>query len=339
MKTRLQAAAEGNTWTCKTCNVQFGNPNDKLMECEYCDNHFCAKCLNMTDDEYAHHERSSGMWFCVICKPKVGETIKVEKDIEKRCSEHFMLYSKRIEKIEEKLAKKLERNEIIDIIKRELNSKTNDATERSEKQIIEIVNKQVTEKVKDISESTYSDAVKETVESTVSKLFDTKIDNKIAESEKEIVDRQGRERNIIIFNIDEPNTNLIDDRVQADKETIEKVIKELNFETRNDFEIEQVIRIGYRKTKPGDNPRPVIVTFSTVEAKRSALKNASKLSDSEDNSIKKLKMSNDLTKKDRETEQELLKEKFSKNKEVEGNYRYVIRGPPGDRNLIKIKTQ
>ncbi len=96
MKTRLQAAAEGNTsWTCKTCKGQFVNPNDKLMECEYCDNHFCAKCLNMNDDEYAHHEKSSGMWFCVICKPKVEETIKIEKEIEKRCSEHFMLYTVR----------------------------------------------------------------------------------------------------------------------------------------------------------------------------------------------------------------------------------------------------
>ena len=56
------------------------------MECEYCENHYCSTCLGMTDTEYEHHVHSSGMWFCGICKPKVEETLKIEKEIEKRCS-------------------------------------------------------------------------------------------------------------------------------------------------------------------------------------------------------------------------------------------------------------
>ena len=44
------------------------------MECEFCDNYFCVTCLKMTDDEYDHHAKSTAMWFCTVCKPKVEET-------------------------------------------------------------------------------------------------------------------------------------------------------------------------------------------------------------------------------------------------------------------------
>ena len=47
---------------------------------------------------------------------------------------------------------------------------------------------------------------------------------------------------------------------------------------------------------------------------------------------------NDMSQKDHEHERELVLEKFSKNAEAAGNCRYVIRGPPGERKLIKIRT-
>ena len=47
-------------------------------------------------------------------------------------------------------------------------------------------------------------------------------------------------------------------------------------------------------------------------------------------------MSNDLTKKDREREAELVTLKKSKNESEVGPWKYLIRGPPGDRRIIKI---
>ena len=44
---------------------------------------------------------------------------------------------------------------------------------------------------------------------------------------------------------------------------------------------------------------------------------------------------NDMSQKDREHERELVLKKFSKNAEAAGNCHYVIRGPPGERKLIK----
>ena len=39
------------------------------MECEFCENYFCVTCLQMTDDDYDHHAKSTAMWFCAVCKP------------------------------------------------------------------------------------------------------------------------------------------------------------------------------------------------------------------------------------------------------------------------------
>ena len=50
-----------NFWICKTCSKKFTKISDQLMECEYCENHYCSTCLGMTDTDYEHHVHSSGM--------------------------------------------------------------------------------------------------------------------------------------------------------------------------------------------------------------------------------------------------------------------------------------
>ena len=55
----------------------------------------------------------------------------------------------------------------------------------------------------------------------------TKIQHKLAESEKEIADRKSREKNIILFKADEPDTNLIEERVKSDKEFVGKILNEM----------------------------------------------------------------------------------------------------------------
>lgn len=73
------------------------------MECELCEKHFCTDCLGMTEEEYKHHAKSSGMWFCIVCKPKVEQTLKVEKEIDQRCKVYFEQYGKRLNTIEAKI--------------------------------------------------------------------------------------------------------------------------------------------------------------------------------------------------------------------------------------------
>ena len=170
-------------------------------------------------------------------------------------------------------------------------------------------------------------------------MVDTKIQHKLAESEKEIAYRKSREKNIIMFKAGKPDTNIIEERVKSDKEFVGKILHEMHYETREHFTIEKIIRLGKRKENPLDNPRPLIVIFSTVEAKKEFLKNSMKLKESSDEGIKTVSVQNVMTKQDREREQELVLEKFSKNPEVGVNYHYVIRGPPGERKLVQIRRK
>jgi len=314
-------AKDPSGWKCNLCDNNFVKDNDKVMECEYCENHFCISCLEMTPAAYNYHAKSTAMWFCMTCVPKVKETIKIEKEIEKQCNAHYKKFEKRCDEFEQKIEKKF-----IDIEK--------NCEDKCSKTDVESI---IDEKLKSLSPNRGEDEVKLIVKNTVTDIVDNTIEMKIAESEKEIADRQSREKNIILFNVTEPNTNIIDERKESDKELIKKMSNIMNFETTEPFDIMKVVRLGKRNPNPQENPRPLIVTLSTLEAKKQFLKNSLKIKKSDDAIIKQINIQNDMTKKDREREYELVKEKFSKNSEVEANWRYVIRGPPGERILIKIR--
>ena len=137
-------------------------------------------------------------------------------------------------------------------------------TKCSKQEVEAIVN----DKLKILSVKGCDEEIPKMVQSTVTDMVDTKIQHKLAESEKEIADRKSREKNIIMFMSGEPETNLVEERVKYDKEFVGKILHEMHFETREHFTIEKVIRLGKRKENPLDNPRALIVTFSTVEAKK-----------------------------------------------------------------------
>lgn len=301
-------------WICEPCQKVFKKATDKLMECEYCDKYFCLQCLKMEVEEYDHHIRSSGMWFCKGCVPKVQEVIKIEKEIEERCNLHYKKFNDRCEQIEKQVLEKCNKEDV-------------------EKIVDEKINKIVEEKVKTMDKD--QTEVKKIVENVVIDI----VDDKIAENEKDIADRQSREKSIILFNLSEPETNVITERNKTDSEAVNNILKELNMETEEPFQVDKVMRLGSKHSKPEDNPRPLKISFSTIESKRMLLKNASKLMTSNEDSYKALRIKNDLSKKDREIEYELLQEKFSKNEKETGNWRYVIRGPPGERKITKIRKK
>ena len=174
-----------------------------------------------------------------------------------------------------------------------------------------------------------------TSEQNVNKL----VDNKIDEIDKHITDRQSRERNVIIFRMEEPNTNLIKERQAKDLETLNEMIEQIAVESEEEIKIDKIIRLGTRGANFKDNPRPAIVSFSTIESKKFFLRNSNALKGSTNEKIKNVAISNDLTKKDRERELELVAERNQKNSLEVGPWKFVIRGPPGDKKLQKTRKQ
>ena len=83
-------------------------------------------------------------------------------------------------------------------------------------------------------------------------------------------------------------------------------------ETEEEVAVEKIIRLGAKHKQMKENPRSVIVTFTNIEGKRSFLRNAKNLKNSDDEIIKTLGIANDLTKKDIEKEAELVTMKMEK---------------------------
>ena len=108
-------------------------------------------------------------------------------------------------------------------------------------------------------------------------------------------------------------------------------------ESEEEIKIDKIIRLGTRGTNFKDNPRPVVVSFASIESKKFFLRNSNILKGSANEKISKVAISNDLTKKDRERELELVAERNQKNSLEVGPWKFVIRGPPGDRKLQKIR--
>lgn len=308
-------------WVCVECKKKFSDPNDRLLECDFCDERHCTKCLAITPAQYTFLTKSATMWFCVNCMPKVRETIKVEKEIEEKCNAHYAKFQKRCDEIDERCKNiesqvegKVSKTDIDQLI----SDKINEAIEggKIEQATANPVNN--------------NNEIKQMVEDVVG--------DKIAENEKEISNRKSRERNLVLFNLPEPETNSINERIKADAEVVTKMIEYLNIETIDGIEVEEATRLGARKENPKENPRASIIKFKTIEAKKTILTNAHKLANSNNDILKNIKINNDLSKKDRETEKELLKKKAAKNLEEQGPFKHVIRGPPGERRIVRIRN-
>ena len=157
-------------WQCKTCQKKYTKETDKVMDCEYCENYFSITCIDMSTTAYTHLCKSSAMWFCTSCMPKIRETIKIEKNIEKQCSE---LYEK-LEKICQDIENKFD-NKFTDI--------ENKVDTKFSKQEVEAI---VNDKLKTLSVKGGDEEITKMVQSTVTDMVDTKIQHKLANQRKKL---------------------------------------------------------------------------------------------------------------------------------------------------------
>ena len=176
--------------------------------------------------------------------------------------EHFKKYSKRLDEIEKKLEGKVEIGDVVALI----NEKSEKDKANHDKKIVEdqLKEKQIIDLVKQVETKSVADIVRKQLqesnisEQNVNKLVD----------DKHITDRQSRERNVISFRMEEPNTNLIKERQAKDLETLNEMIEQIAVKSEEEIKIDKIIRLGTRGANFKDNPRPAIVSFSNVESKK-----------------------------------------------------------------------
>ena len=123
--------------------------------------------------------------------PKVEETLKIEKEIEKRCQEHFDKYRARLETDEQKVSNFLDKDEIVILVEEKLNE-SNQKDNSNEEQIIEQVNKQFQAK-------TMAEIVKQQMSTVDEEKVVKLVESKVEEKENDISERQNREKKCYHF--------------------------------------------------------------------------------------------------------------------------------------------
>ena len=154
---------------------------------------------------------------------------------------------------------------------------------------------------------------------------------------EELRDSSRREKNIILHGVEE----IEDANPNIRKETDTRFVKDLIGYLEGDVDsVMNVVRIGKRNVSdsPNENKksRPVKITMKDTVSKRTIMKNLSKLKDAA-GALKKVKITHDMSKTERELNMAKVQEAREKNEMEEGNYKHIVRGPPWDRRVVRIK--
>ena len=79
--------------------------------------------------------------------------------------------------------------------------------------------------------------------------------------------------------------------------------------------------------------------FEDEKSKSVFMSNVRKLGTADEN-FQSISIEHDMTKRERELNKEQVKQVKEKNEEHEsGNYQYVVRGPPWERKVVKVKVK
>ena len=292
-KTELERMIiEKKCWTCNTCKQKFKGENQKLLECEYCDEHVCIECVSFNDKEYKLMTAKAEIhWFCPPCEKKIMKNIKNEKSCEERWDIFLKKVEERVAHLEKKLNNKVDEKRVNELIAAAKLDKSTSAQTDS---------KITSNKVKEV------------------------IQNQVKEQNLEANEREKRLNNVIIFNLTESTSQLKTTKKQHDEQQILELCTEIdhNF-TETDIMHMEIHRLG-KLSENTSNPRPVQIKFPNSDNKRSILRNFHRLKNNEN-----IKIDHYKTKQEREESKKLFEEaKRQEAADQSGEYIYRVRGPP-----------
>ena len=134
--------------------------------------------------------------------------------------------------------------------------------------------------------------------------------------------------------MEEPNTNLKDERIRKDKESVIKVVAEVLHVPIKEADISEAIRLG--KNKEENVKRPLLITVKDERMKESIFSKLANLKDSEYNV---LSFTHDMTKLEREHFKKMVVEAKRLEADSVGKFRFRVRGPPWDMKIFKREVK
>lgn len=297
-------------WKCEVCTQVFSKDDDKVVQCEYCNKFYCIKCLEISDNEYNSFSNPALHWFCPKCETKVMKNLRVDQEVEARCKAFFKMMEDRMNKLESDIKEKPSVSQVESMIADALSTQAQGHIDNTSKD---------------------SETIEETINSKVS----------------EIRDSAAREKNIIVFGIDESEATEASERKEDDTNVMIDLFKAVEVDPDT---IKNVVRLG-KKKKPEDfeaegeiqvaKARPVKVTLLNVESKQLLMKSLSKLKNTPPESkLRNLSVTHDMSQAERDKNKEkVLEAKALNEKEKSGKVKFIVKGPPWERKVVKIRVK
>ena len=239
-------------------------------------------------------------WFCAECESKVMKNLREDRVVEERCAEFLKTMENRIVNLEQEMSKR-----------------------PTTQQVQEIVHSAVGSTNASGSEGPLQGSV-----AVPAKVLEDTVNKKIREN-------ADRDRNIVIFNVEESESEDAKERKEADVKYCQELVDVIE---GNADDIVKVTRIGKRDEHSEHKRRPMKVILKDSDSKRSIMRNLSKLKNA-DEKFKRVSVTNDLTTSEREAHKEKLEEAKAKNLEEKGPFKFVVRGPPWNPRVARIGTK
>jgi hypothetical protein len=306
------ADTDEDMWKCTVCEKIFSSDKDEVMECEYCEKHTCRKCLGISQNEYkVLTKRSDAHWFCPICEKKAVSNIRCEKLIEDRCNAYLEKVEARIKRLEDEIKEKPSEARVLNLI----DMKLEDKGYASAAEVQNVVETRIGSQ-------------------SVNNAREIQLEEKI----QELQERESRKNNIVIYNSDEPEAEDSEDRKDEDRQFTNDLCLLLESDSND---IVSTIRLGIKRTKDNGEAinRPLKVIFRCEKTKTDILRNAKKLQYANEK-FKKISISQDMTRKEREKQAQLFQEAKRLNEEnSSGDFKFIVKGPVWDRKVVKIKLK
>lgn len=359
-KSSVTTDEDDNISNCGDCEKEVCE-TDKALECEVCENWYHIKCQKFPESIYdfmvKEEEGNQLLWNCKHCQKgsiKLHKRLLKLEEKQRTLEENQSKVCKEIEEtkgittqiITETKNKVLEVETSVSKVMQDINEHQNETKQGFKVVEEEIVAVQNSLKVLQDDKKALEDRVCAVETNSVSPTqiamdkpnatgggvihkHQDHSGTMITEVMKEMEDRKSREKNIIVFGLDEIKSEDRNVRLEYDIGAVVNILTACEVKCDKNI-IAHIKRLGaYDNSKK----RPVLVVFKDMVTKSNLFKNIGKLQSKPE--MKSVIIANDLTLTQRKQEQELLRE--AKNKTDSGLGKFKVRGPPWARRVMQIK--
>ncbi|KAK3887867.1 hypothetical protein Pcinc_008017 [Petrolisthes cinctipes] len=288
--------------TCMVCARRVSS-DEEGVQCDGCQGWYHRECEEMDRELYLQIGKHKGMcWFCTDCqvnvKKNMVETGKL-REINANMKKELDLIKEGNEQMN-RIMKKYEDKW------KEINKEESDVNKgiSEELEAIKLQNKEFQEKIEEMDRR-WKEREEDLVDTVTKRILE-----ELAEREE----KERRKNNVVVFNISESRKESNQEREREDRNLCMDLFREkLRVE---DAEIEQIFRLGRREE---GKTRPLTVKLSKVGAKWDLIKKAKYLKEEEDHRLKRIGITPDLTRKERE-ENTKLREKLQERRRQGGKW-------------------